>query len=1817
MNNQTTIKSKKFYQSINTKNIESNIPIKICTHNVRGLSTQSKQFQLIQYVELNNIQVMGLSETKLKNFTAKYNFKQLKNYTTFFDNNSSAPSGAGVGLLVHNNLAKHIHKVGKYNGRIIYIDFSFKGHNKIRIIQIYLQANIHDRKDIEQTYKYLSNIVHEAHNKNIKIILMGDFNIDPEKRNIDQRKWRYKILNTLENEDMLDVYEVFNEVKNNNNAYTFIPTNTNLSCTRIDLIYMSRALINEVLSCDNHKINVYESDHKALFIMLLPDILGMKSMAAQRQKKIKRRHFDYDKMTKEKWDKYAEKTDMIINKFNLENLNIQNEDSLNYYWNIIHHQIYLTAISNIDNHMSAMNKEFREDLPDVIVDIQKDIKFTNSLCSNLRSKFLKPDNFEKLKNKWESLNDKIKNIFTKYKQNTDNLLGDFNLNKDNVQPFKKELKKLNKLIRLKYDIEHKKYQDKKIKEFVQRRYEDLKENKKHMIDSFTNKEYRKIIIDRVIDTDNQGQEILLTDPELIKQKVKDHFEHCAGSINQHKTIPERWKEQYAPIETIDDSIYNSLLSEPTLEEWNDIMNHLPMNKAAGPSCITNEMLKHLGPEMQKIIWKLVCACLHLGVIPSQWKKANVYPIPKPHEWECNLNNTRPIVLLETLRKAVIRLLNTRLAKIFVDNRILKGNQFAGLPGSSTFEPIRIMNEIIQDARDTKNEIWVLFQDLSKAYDRVNIFMLEKALERLKLPGKFIKFITNIFIDRKNRIFTEVGLTDEYTVLTGIDQGEVISPLLWCIYLDPLLCEIEKNELGYNLGVSYRKNIYNSDSSYDSICISDVAFMDDITWVTESKEALESMLEIANDFYELNSIKVNKNKSILLTNNKVEEDIQGKVNLKFGNESIKLNVNKEPARLLGVWIYLKDNKNFVFEQAKDDVIKFCNIMRAKKATDKQILYLWNMVIIPKIEYRTQITIFSKRECDSIVAPFRKFFKYKINFASTAPNAIMNNREIYNYRDLYEVQLQSKLTNFLIQLNDTNILGKVTNIRLKRLQVDECLVNSPLVDWKFENFNRHIRSNFILSMITLCNIHKFSFTIKNQDKYTIQGGRIILRDIMGHELWYQYKKSIKIYNILFLEQITSLRGDCILNWRDIMRKNFISYSANKIPKWFILLEQKLLVSSQIFNSRKIKNELIFPCKNFKGHDFNYIELNNRRKDWVAIWNPFLQRSILGRIIKKYPDTNQIILEHWIYNEDQLFVKNPNISLCSGCIINNPNCNGVEQKATIFETTCANLYYAYDALPVWDKGVKVIQKNKAYWTEFSIFEVLQQAEYHFSFLHKLIEYKIEKTIPFSNEFRGVLDKHIAKGPLKKELFIIQQQLINLSTLNFYIDGSVKDYASVNAKAALAFVQTSSPPLLVNTVVEFKAQCENFPTKRKTLILAILAALVVSPPNSTVTIHTYDFKLCQFFSDFIFKHHTTRDFFKTNYNIFWFTIKNIITTHKLLVKFIPLQKKNNNLMDNLWINKLEDLIAQAYDSNVLNLELNYNIDQIEVFPNWNNLYLERNLRILITKLSRCHGVYQFLSLFRNRKYTPDTVNWNFTFKLLNDEEGTEVTDESLSYHKSRRVKLLIGELPTIEHMKKIRYDLYSGWLCPVCFQEKETFEHVFTCTNSIDIIRHIINSIKIELIQLLRNHTRNSLISLREIELNSMWDIRESPSDITFVDLIKGIVPTNLYTFIFDNVHDLNSTLYILRVFYRCLQHAAMFIWENRCKHMIELENKMGIDRKIKKKMYYKRLPYPYSNHHNSSLYTYDAYDLLMEFKFGGNFLNFYLLINHLIFWFWCSCR
>src|SRR5260364_304005 len=158
------------------------------------------------------------------------------------------------------------------------------------------------------------------------------------------------------------------------------------------------------------------------------------------------------------------------------------------------------------------------------------------------------------------------------------------------------------------------------------------------------------------------------------------------------------------------------------------------------------MLKHTGPKFLLAITSLFNHCLSTQAIPKQWKEGRIFPISKKPIFDSNLTNTRPISLVEHIKKLYTKLLTNRLNSILSRYDILSPFNYVALPGNSTAIPIHILNNVIEDSVCNSNQLWLLSQDMSKAYDSVNFELFHKSLHRIQMLPPHINILSNLLSD---------------------------------------------------------------------------------------------------------------------------------------------------------------------------------------------------------------------------------------------------------------------------------------------------------------------------------------------------------------------------------------------------------------------------------------------------------------------------------------------------------------------------------------------------------------------------------------------------------------------------------------------------------------------------------------------------------------------------------------------------------------------------------------------------------------------------------------------------------------------------------------------------------------------------------------------------------------------------------------------------------------------------------------------------------------------------------------------------------------
>src|SRR5436853_7306475 len=89
---------------------------------------------------------------------------------------------------------------------------------------------------------------------------------------------------------------------------------------------------------------------------------------------------------------------------------------------------------------------------------------------------------------------------------------------------------------------------------------------------------------------------------------------------------------------------------------------LNTGKADELSKITYEIIKFSSCHMKEWLRKFYNEILCIELILMKWNEGVIYLIPKPNDWNLDLNKTRPITLLECTRKLLMKILKQMLSK---------------------------------------------------------------------------------------------------------------------------------------------------------------------------------------------------------------------------------------------------------------------------------------------------------------------------------------------------------------------------------------------------------------------------------------------------------------------------------------------------------------------------------------------------------------------------------------------------------------------------------------------------------------------------------------------------------------------------------------------------------------------------------------------------------------------------------------------------------------------------------------------------------------------------------------------------------------------------------------------------------------------------------------------------------------------------------------------------------------------------------------------------------------------------------------------------
>ena len=234
-----------------------------------------------------------------------------------------------------------------------------------------------------------------------------------------------------------------------------------------------------------------------------------------------------------------------------------------------------------------------------------------------------------------------------------------------------------------------------------------------------------------------------------------------------------------------------------------------------------------------------------GAVPEEMRLSTVSPIPKNKRKSLNdSENYRAIALSSIIGKLLDKVLICKCQQLTQTSP----SQFGFKAQHSTMHCGFVARETISYYHSKNSDVYITLLDASKAFDRVEYTCLFNNLIDKGICPIVVRFLLRLYTSQTIRVRWGGSHTEAFTATNGVKQGGVLSPLLFSIYLDPLLHRLEDLGKGCWVGATY---------------IGALAFADDVILLSPTVHALKCQLRVCEDYAREYSVSFNTSKSKLI------------------------------------------------------------------------------------------------------------------------------------------------------------------------------------------------------------------------------------------------------------------------------------------------------------------------------------------------------------------------------------------------------------------------------------------------------------------------------------------------------------------------------------------------------------------------------------------------------------------------------------------------------------------------------------------------------------------------------------------------------------------------------------------------------------------------------------------------------------------------------------------------------------------------------------------------------------------------------------------
>ena len=220
-----------------------------------------------------------------------------------------------------------------------------------------------------------------------------------------------------------------------------------------------------------------------------------------------------------------------------------------------------------------------------------------------------------------------------------------------------------------------------------------------------------------------------------------------------------------------------------------------VDKALGADDMMPRFLVEIADSIVEPLCNIYNSTLRDGVVPIDWRRANVSPIHKKGS-RVQAENYRPISLTSQLCKVFEFIMMEALVDHLEKLCLLYESQHGFRRGRSCLSNLLAFLEKATKAVDDGLSMDVMYLDLAKAFDKVPHERLSRKLTSHGIEGEVRQWLENWLKGRQQRVCIDGHSSTWTNVVSGVPQGSVIVPILFLIYINDLDLGVENEILKF-------------------------------------------------------------------------------------------------------------------------------------------------------------------------------------------------------------------------------------------------------------------------------------------------------------------------------------------------------------------------------------------------------------------------------------------------------------------------------------------------------------------------------------------------------------------------------------------------------------------------------------------------------------------------------------------------------------------------------------------------------------------------------------------------------------------------------------------------------------------------------------------------------------------------------------------------------------------------------------------------------------------------------------------------------------